>query len=297
METSFALTALLEGQGDLPPLEDDGDDDGDAVMAAAAQLGEAGDFGKLIDLAVRAGPATATPDDEVPDEVSTSADERTAASALSDDLKRVADTSGAAGGAVLATACFARIEELCAAGSSARAALRAADAVAVAVRALGRTRDDAAAQASGCRALARLAAADARCRSSVSRAGGALAARRALEAQPVDGAVAEAASALLCTLALLNPEASSVATLPLADGDDEEAAALAAARRRQEQPLPADEGGVSQDGAGAGGPMAMVVDGSIAPDAILAPPPAPTLDDFLLSQPRLGMDDVGQLAF
>ena len=87
--------------------------------------------------------------------------------------------------------------------------------------------------------------------------------------------------------------ASSAATLPLGDGDDEEAAALAAARRRQEQP--ADDGGVSEDGAGAG--MAMVVDGSIAPDAMLAPPPAPTLEDFLLAQPRLGADDVGQLAF
>ena len=42
------------------------------------------------------------------------------------DLKRVADTSGAAGGAALATACFARLEEMCAAGSSARGRLRAA---------------------------------------------------------------------------------------------------------------------------------------------------------------------------
>ena len=43
--------------------------------------------------------------------------------------------------------------------------------------------------------------------------------------------------------------------------------------------------------------MAMVVDGSIAPDAMLVLLPAPTLDDFLLAQPRLGTDDVGQLAF
>ena len=119
--------------------------------------------------------------------------------------------------------------------------------------------------------------------------------------------MAVAASELLCTLALLNPEASSAAALPLADGgggggggdDDDEAAALAAARRRQEQPLPADAEG-AEDGAGAGGPTAMVVDGSIAPDNMFAPPPPPTLDDLLDAQPRsvAGNDElVGQLAF
>ena len=102
------------------------------------------------------------------------------AASITDELGRLSEAALADAGAAEAEACFDRLAAATDA-LEARTALRSAGAIAAAVRALDRSRGNARAQASGCRALARFAGADRRSRVCTCEAGAAKTARSAIE--------------------------------------------------------------------------------------------------------------------
>ena len=105
------------------------------------------------------------------------------AASIADELGRLSEAALADAGAAEAEACFDRLAAATDA-LEARTALRSAGAIAAAVRALDRSRGNARVQASGCRALARFAAADRRSRVCACEAGAAKTARSAIERHP-----------------------------------------------------------------------------------------------------------------
>ena len=105
------------------------------------------------------------------------------AASITDELGRLSEAALADAGAAEAEACFDRLAAATDA-LEARTALRSAGAIAAAVRALDRLRGNARVQASGCRALARFAAADRRSRVCACEAGAAKTARSAIERYP-----------------------------------------------------------------------------------------------------------------